>query len=98
MIEPSFNGTQLLLRPLESSQSATETTDQMASTAREPNALELTDQRMDHLELHALRRMGQPEEVANCAVFLASDEASFVTGTALVVDGGWTAGHRLEVD
>ena len=48
------------------------------------------------VELHALRRMGEPEEVANCAVFLASDEASFVTGTAMVVDGGWTAGHRLE--
>ena len=44
-----------------------------------------------------MRRGGQPEEVANCAVFLASDEASFVTGTALVVDGGWTAGHRLEL-
>jgi NAD(P)-dependent dehydrogenase (short-subunit alcohol dehydrogenase family) len=49
------------------------------------------------VDLHALKRMGQPEEVANCAVFLASDEASFVTGTALVVDGGWTAGHRLEI-
>ena len=67
----------------------------MTAMLQEPE-LQALRERM--VELHALRRMGQPEEVANCAVFLASDEASFVTGTALVVDGGWTAGHRLEVD
>ena len=38
-----------------------------------------------------MARLGQPEEVANCALFLASDDASFVTGTYIVVDGGWTA-------
>jgi len=40
----------------------------------------------------ALRRMGTPEEVAGAAVYLASDEAAFVTGSALILDGGWTAG------
>jgi NAD(P)-dependent dehydrogenase (short-subunit alcohol dehydrogenase family) len=38
-----------------------------------------------------LKRMGTPREVANCVVFLASSAASFVTGSALVVDGGATA-------
>ncbi len=38
-----------------------------------------------------LGRMGKPEEVAAVALFLASDDASFVTGSSYVVDGGWTA-------
>jgi NAD(P)-dependent dehydrogenase (short-subunit alcohol dehydrogenase family) len=44
---------------------------------------------------HAMQRLGRPEEVAGCALFLASDDASFVSGHALVVDGGWTAGRRI---
>jgi meso-butanediol dehydrogenase/(S,S)-butanediol dehydrogenase/diacetyl reductase len=44
---------------------------------------------------HALERAGKPAEVACAILFLASDEASFVTGHTLVVDGGWTAGRRL---
>ena len=36
-------------------------------------------------------RFGTPEEVAKVALFLASDESSFVTGAPLIVDGGWTA-------
>lgn len=38
-----------------------------------------------------LGRMGRPEEIAWGSVFLCSDEASFVTGTELIIDGGWTA-------
>jgi NAD(P)-dependent dehydrogenase (short-subunit alcohol dehydrogenase family) len=43
-------------------------------------------------KLHALWRIGRPEEVGRVAVFLASDEASFMTGSAVVVDGGFASG------
>ncbi len=46
----------------------------------------------DHMaSMHLMNRLGEPNEVANPAVFLASDEASFITGTTLMVDGGYTA-------
>lgn len=40
----------------------------------------------------ALKRMGEPEEIAAAALYLASDEAAFVTGSSLIIDGGWSAG------
>lgn len=44
-----------------------------------------------------LNRIGQPEEVASVCAFLASDEASFITGVALPVDGGYTANGVREI-
>lgn len=46
---------------------------------------------------HALNRFAQPEEIAAAILFLASDDASFVTGSSLIVDGGYTAGHQLKL-
>lgn len=43
------------------------------------------------VQMTPLQRLGQPEDVANAVLFLASDEASFITGAELVVDGGYSA-------
>ena len=47
---------------------------------------------------HPIGRVGEPEDIANGAIFLASEEASFITGTELVIDGGYLAvgGYSVE--
>jgi NAD(P)-dependent dehydrogenase (short-subunit alcohol dehydrogenase family) len=45
--------------------------------------------------MHLVGRTGKPEEIARAALFLCSQDASFITGQAVVVDGGYTAGHRM---
>jgi NAD(P)-dependent dehydrogenase (short-subunit alcohol dehydrogenase family) len=44
---------------------------------------------------HLLGRQGEPEEIARAAMFLCSDDSSFITGHAIPVDGGFTVGHRM---
>ncbi len=46
-------------------------------------------------QLNPLKRAGQPEELANVALFLASDQASYVNGQAIAVDGGLTSSHPV---
>lgn len=48
--------------------------------------------RIEMESTQALGRMARPEEIAAAALYLASDEASFITGTDFLIDGGWSAG------
>ena len=54
-------------------------------------ATDLNAARAEVGKLHALGHMGEPDDIAWGVVYLASDESKFVTGSELVIDGGYTA-------
>jgi 3alpha(or 20beta)-hydroxysteroid dehydrogenase len=57
-----------------------------------PQRLRGAERNADY-RLVPLQRIGEPEEVAAASLFLCSDEASYICGAELLVDGGWAAGH-----
>jgi NAD(P)-dependent dehydrogenase (short-subunit alcohol dehydrogenase family) len=63
---------------------------------RTPITAGLPQSAVDHFAAHAaLKRLGEPEDVSGVAVWLCADEARFITGQSIVVDGGFNiAGAR----
>jgi len=57
------------------------------ATSEDPKAA-----RQTWMNIMPLRRFSKPEEIATAALYLASDDASFITGTSFIIDGGVTAG------
>ena len=62
--------------------------DRIAANAAAAGSLEAA--RTGFIARQAMGRLGTPEEIAAMAVYLASDDSQFITGQALVIDGGWT--------
>ncbi|MBC7799989.1 MAG: SDR family oxidoreductase [Gemmatimonadaceae bacterium] len=62
--------------------------DRIAANAAAAGSLEAA--RTGFIARQAMGRLGTPEEIASLAVYLASDETQFLTGQAIVIDGGWT--------
>lgn len=58
-----------------------------------PDKRELAESLLSHIPLH---RPGTTDETASAVVFLASPEASYITGSVITVDGGWTAGYARD--
>lgn len=63
----------------------------VTETAMTAESLSDPSIRQEKLDKTPLRWLAQPEDIAPAAVYLASDDSSFVTGSSMVIDGGWTA-------